>query len=52
MQSKEELCELFNAIDSEEEKDLFLRIGAYYKYLVVKGGYQFPDKIFVGSHII
>ncbi|HIP68620.1 MAG TPA: hypothetical protein EYH06_08525 [Chromatiales bacterium] len=44
IQSKEKLCELFSAIGSEEEKDLFLRIGVFYKYLIIEGSYRFSDK--------
>ena len=31
----------FSEIDSDQEKDLFLRIGSFYRFLVVEGKYQF-----------
>lgn len=45
VKSEKKLYEIFNAIEKDEEKDLFLRVGIFYKYLVVEGAYQFPEKI-------
>ncbi len=44
LQSDEALRELFEAIATEEEKDLFLRIGAFYRYLIVEGSFRFAKK--------
>ena len=35
----------FDKIDSDEEKDLFLRVGSFYRFLVVEGKYQFSRSI-------
>lgn len=44
LQSDDELRLLFEEIETEEEKDLFLRIGAFYRYLVVEGSFRFANK--------
>ncbi len=44
LQSDKAIRELFDAIATNEEKDLFLRIGAFYRYLVVEGSFQFAKK--------
>jgi len=44
LKSDDELRQLFEAIETMEEKDLFLRIGAFYRYLVVEGSFSFTKK--------
>lgn len=44
LESDEALRKLFEAIATDEEKDLFLRIGTFYKYLIVEGSFHFPKK--------
>jgi len=43
-QSDEELRKLFEAITSDEERDLFLRIGSFYRYLIVEGSFRFDKQ--------
>lgn len=35
----------FDKIGTDEEKDLFLRVGSFYRFLVVEGKYQFSKSI-------
>jgi len=44
LQSREQLRKLFEAIPSDQEKDLFLRIGAFYRYLVLEGSFGFDNE--------
>jgi len=44
LQSGEQLRELFEAITTDQEKDLFLRIGAFYRYLIVEGSFRFDKE--------
>ena len=39
--SKANFHGFFNDIDSDREKDLFLRVGSFYRYLVIEGTYGF-----------
>jgi hypothetical protein len=41
--SIQELRDLFEAIATNEEKDLFLRVGSFYRYLVVEGKFSFDN---------
>lgn len=42
--SDKELRQLFETIETDEEKDLFLRVGAFYKFLVIEGAFRFDKK--------
>lgn len=39
--TKKVLKEFFDNINTEQEKDLFLRVGSFYRFLVIEGRYQF-----------
>jgi hypothetical protein len=41
--SKDVLKIFFEKISAEQEKDLFLRVGSFYRFLVIEGRYQFKS---------
>lgn len=43
--AQKDLNVFFDKIGTDEEKDLFLRVGSFYRFLVVEGKYQFSKSI-------
>ena len=42
--SDKELRQFFETIATDEDKDLFLRVGAFYRYLVIEGSFRFDKE--------
>lgn len=42
--SEQEFRDFFAAISDERDKDLFLRVGSFYRFLVLEGHFHFEDE--------